>query len=79
LEDSIDRMVFTEYNLKIAFYSAKQAKEPGESSFIEAYQGEKNLKDYENVSLKQILDINTRESDKRLKLPIYKYKRRLDK
>lgn len=71
LEDNPEKMVQGEgFNLKITFYSQESAKG---GKFAKALQTDKDLgmeKDDESKKMKQLLEDNTKESDKRIMVPI---------
>lgn len=82
LEDHPEKMVQNEgFNLKITFYSAEMAKQ---GKFVKALPTDKDglagvEKEDEAKKMKSLLNENTIEGDKRILVPIYKYKKRNDK
>lgn len=75
LVDNPEKMVQSDgFNLKMSFYSANT-----NNRFVKAFVQDKDVGDDEVIKMKELLLSNTLEGDKRVLVPMYKYKKRNDK
>lgn len=81
LEDSTERMYQSDgFCLKISFYSDSLASKSTFSLVSPQDPYKVSVDPLEmNAKVKQLYNENTKESDRKLKVPIYKYKQRNDK